>query len=751
MISLFENIFDSLESFISVFNMRGEIVYQNKAILDYFNLNPDETFGKKIWDLQHWASTDVQKNEIKKIVDFFQNNPNEKLTFYQKAGNGQYFEINLKTIKDENNNDNILMVSRNITDKWNVEKAYDSSIKYFKMLMEQAPFGIQIMTTDGITRQVNPQWEKIWDTGKEVVVDKYNVIEDPQAIALNFDEYFRSALEDNFVDIPVFEYDPSKSGYPGRRRWLKGKMYPLKDHDLQIVNIVLTLEDVTEKTEMEIDLQKQQENNFYLLQAIPDLMFRLDSAGNVLDYRTPQDDLLAAPPDEVIGSNVYEISTDDNFKEITKEKIKECLETGELQVYEYFLNLPMGKRYFESRLVKTGDDETLSIIRDITDKKRYERKLIEAQRMDSIGNLAGGVAHDFNNMLAAISGYTELLLAEESDSSKKESLNAIMKAVRRSSDLTQKLLGFGRRGKNIVEAVDIVNIIEEVIVILKHSVSKNIEIWYEKEDSSMYVDADPGQLNQVIMNLALNAAESIPKKGKVEFRIDLVSGKNESETLNLKNDMSYIKISISDNGVGIDSKVVSHIFEPFYTTKKDGDIRGTGLGLSTVWGIVHNHGGTIDVKSRVGEGSTFIVYLPEGTRKYESEILDNSCDTKFPGKKVLIVDDEPYIRNVLSQMLMKLEMTTVFANEGQSAIDIYKNEIDDIDCIILDMKMPGMTALEIVKKLLNINSNVRIVLSTGYGQNEEAQRIIDIGAFGFLSKPYTMAMVQEQMRKIFSK
>lgn len=399
-------------------------------------------------------------------------------------------------------------------------------------------------------------------------------------------------------------------------------------------------------------------------------------------------------------------------------------------------------------LVKSHKGQPIHFIAqviDITEKKKTEEKLIEAQKMDSIGNLAGGIAHDFNNMLSGILGHASLLSEREKDESKQESLQGIISTAERASDLTSKLLAFGRRGKNLVVATDVNQIVQEVLMILKHSINKSIKISTDLESDLFSIDADPSQINQLIMNLCVNASEAMPKGGSLVIH-----------THNIVFDKSYLGIPpgeymfvrVTDTGCGMDDRTRRQIFDPFFTTKTKGSKKGTGLGLSTAYGIVKSHNGIIDVYSEKGQGSTFRVYLPKGKLKPKTEVehIKENADKK--SGLVLVVDDEKLITEMIARMLDRNGHQTITAESGQEAVEVYREKNEQIDAVILDMQMHGMSGKQTFIKMKEINPNIKALLSTGYGRNEEVQEILNLGVIDLLPKPYKMDELDQKLRKI---
>ena len=388
--------------------------------------------------------------------------------------------------------------------------------------------------------------------------------------------------------------------------------------------------------------------------------------------------------------------------------------------------------------------------RDITERKRadaererMELQLFEAQKMESLGRLAGGVAHDFNNMLAGIMGYADLLLHQEEDPGRRHDLEAIIQAASRSAELTSKLLAFGRRGRNIVEAVDLNAIVRESLAMLRPTFGEGLSVDLHL-DTTWFVDADPAQMNQLMVNLCINANDAMPHGGRLCIRTrdarfaqapnpDLPPGE-------------YVELIVEDTGVGMSDEVRQRIFEPFFTTKVDDAAPGTGLGLSTVYGIVHLYRGAIDVQSTPGHGARFVVLLPKGILAPAMREVPPPNGTG--AGLVLIVEDEPLLRRFASTALVRLGYRTLTANDGDEATEIFRARHTSLTGVLLYLRMPRKNGRDTFLAMRDIDPSVPILICSGYGDNEEAQGLISLGARGLLPKPYRVSDLADQMTRL---
>jgi CheY-like chemotaxis protein len=354
--------------------------------------------------------------------------------------------------------------------------------------------------------------------------------------------------------------------------------------------------------------------------------------------------------------------------------------------------------------------------------EELEAQLAQTQKMHAIGSLAGGVAHDFNNLLTAILGYVSLLKEDAAGQNFTEALDVIEKAADRASQLTAQLLGFARRGQPKRVRVDMHQVLNEVIDLLRYTIDRNIRMERRFSATVPYVMGDPSQMFQVFLNLALNARDAMPYGGVLILGTESVD--------------PWVRVTVTDTGTGVPDQIRDRIFEPFFTTKEPD--KGTGMGLTVVQGIVRAHGGQIELEPAADfQGSCFTVSLlvsPERSLAATTEI-----PSAIRGKgSILVVDDEEVVRQVAARMLKSLGYQVICIGTAQEALDYYQRRIRDIDLIVVDLIMPDMSGKAVFERLREINPRARIVISSGYNQDASIEALIGAGARGFLQKPYRL-------------
>ena len=369
--------------------------------------------------------------------------------------------------------------------------------------------------------------------------------------------------------------------------------------------------------------------------------------------------------------------------------------------------------------------------------------------MEAVGTLAGGIAHDFNNLLQAMTGYTQILLKDNGpDNPGHSKLVGLQKANERAAQLVQQLLLFSRKVETERQPVDLNYEIEQIRLILERTIPKMVELEISLESELWAIDADPVQIEQILLNLANNAVDAMPDGGKLSI-----------ETKNIESDdnfilkhvgataRNYVLLKFSDTGHGLDKETIEHIFEPFYTTKDIG--KGTGLGLASAYGIVKSHGGYIDCQSTVGQGTTFMIFIP-GLEK-SIMVKPDETDSRRPKEgmeTILLVDDEEEIRNTASEIILEYGYTVLKASSGEMAFEIYIDKTKDIDIVIMDIGMPGMGGYKCLQKILKYDPSAKVIIVSGYSLDGQLKKALQAGAVGYLGKPYKMTDLLKQVRSV---
>ncbi len=385
---------------------------------------------------------------------------------------------------------------------------------------------------------------------------------------------------------------------------------------------------------------------------------------------------------------------------------------------------------------------------DVTDRVRMEETMAQAQKMEAVGTLASGIAHDFNNLLQVIFGYTQISLMDTREGSQDYTyLTGIEKAAEKAGQLVQQLLVFSRKFESERKQVDLNKEILNAQKMLERTIPKMIDIDVHLEPHLWPVTADPIQMEQILLNLGTNAADAMPDGGKLTVETENFTQEFPQKHLDTPPG-DYVLLTITDTGHGMDKETLEHIFEPFYTTKEIG--KGTGLGLASVYGIVKNHGGTINCYSEVGLGTTFRIYIP--AMEQTSPALERDKDLSKPirggNETILLVDDEEAIRDLASQVLEKFGYTVLSASSGEEALEIHSKESNKIHLTILDLGMPGMGGYRCHQEIIRLDPAAKVIISSGYSIKEQARKSMEAGAAGYVGKPYQLTDLLNVVRDV---
>ncbi len=396
----------------------------------------------------------------------------------------------------------------------------------------------------------------------------------------------------------------------------------------------------------------------------------------------------------------------------------------------------------------SGVKKVLLSLTDITEQKKMETRIQQAQKMESIGNLAGGIAHDFNNLLYPIIGLSEMLIEDlPKNSPENENVKEILKAGKRGSELVKQILAFSRQNEHTLTPVRVQFVMKEVLKLIRASIPMNIEINQQLQSDCGLVLADSTQLHQIGMNLITNAYHAVESgiEGKIDVQVREITLPYESKDISLPPGQ-YALLSVSDNGVGIDPAYKDKIFEPYFTTKEQG--KGTGLGLSMVYGIVKEHKGDIKVYSELGKGTTFNIYIPLMAK---SDIVESSSEKvvlECGSEHILLVDDEAAIANLEKQILERLGYTISERTSSFDALEAFKANPDRYDLVISDMSMPHMTGDALARKMLSIKPDLPIIICTGFSERLNKELAKEMGIKGLLMKPVTISDMAQEVRRV---
>jgi len=447
--------------------------------------------------------------------------------------------------------------------------------------------------------------------------------------------------------------------------------------------------------------------------------------------------------------------------------LKHVLSTGKPMQIEHTHRDSAGREIFVDILAapvfnEAGDVvQVIEAVRDVTtikrgeeDRRELEAQIQHTQKLESLGVLAGGIAHDFNNLLMAILGNADLALMDLSPVSPvRNSLSEIKKASLRAAELAKQMLAYSGKGRFVVEPLDLSELVEEMTHMLQASISKKAVLKFHFADALPAIQADATQIRQVVMNLITNASEAICDRGGF---ISITTGVMQVDRQYLRETYldenlptgTYVMLEVADSGCGMDAETQARIFDPFFTTK----FTGRGLGMAAVMGIVRGHGGAIKIYSEVGKGTTMKVLIPAISDAAAPTHGPREAGDQWRGKgTVLLVDDEETVRTIGTTMLSRLGMTVITAVDGRDAVEVFARRGGEIDCVILDLTMPRADGEQAFREMCRIDPNVRVIMSSGYNEQEVTQRFVGKGIVGFIQKPYELQKLAAALREAIEK
>ena len=532
----------------------------------------------------------------------------------------------------------------------------------------------------------------------------------------------------------------------GRWLWILGRGEVVERNAAgKAVRVIGTHADITERKQAEEDRSRFSQ----LVDVSPASITIHDAKGNFLYANQKTFDLHGYTRAEFMALNLHDIDVSAS-EGLIEENMREIRDRGEasFDVCHFRKDGSILPLHINVRQSSWKDEPVFeSVAVDITERKRMEEHIHQVEKMDSIGQLAGGVANDFNNQLGGIMNYADLLLANTKDEKLNQYIGAIIRSCTRCKDLTGQLLAFSRKGKYQIIPVNIHQTIAEVVSMLEHSIDKRIAIRQLLEANPATAAGDPTQLQNALLNIALNARDAMPKGGELVFTTVTVT-LDEEHCNKSRFDIApddYLKVTVADCGTGMDEATRAKVFEPFFTTKEQG--KGTGMGLASVYGTIINHHGAIEVDSEVGRGTTMTVYLPLSKKEAQkTHATVQAVAAKSGEARILLVDDEKGVRESTALLLRLKGYKVVTSEDGAEAVEYYQKSWQHIDLVILDMNMPVMNGRDAFVAMREMNPEVKAILATGYSLTANTQEILDEGALSYIQKPYRNDDLVQKMK-----
>jgi PAS domain S-box-containing protein len=739
-------ILNGITTNIAFVNANLEMLWVNKAGAESVGKSQEEIIGATCHSL--WADPE-RPCENCPTQKAFQTKKSEETIMTTPDGR-VWNERGEPVFDDRGNLIGVVELAQDITELKRAEEALRGSEEKHRLLVENSYDIIYTLNTEGIFTFVSPAWTELLGHPIDQVIGQpfqpfVHVDDIPVCL-----EFLQKVLNtEQRQDGVVYRVKHIN----GEWRWHRTNAVPFKDEAGKVIGLQGIARDFTDRKLSEEALRESEQSSRLLIEQAP-IGIGIMHDGVLVNVNPQLLEIFGYDSiHEVLGLPVEDFYSPEDRALITQRR-KDRLSGKLLPMHYEVKGLKKNGESFDLEVWPTvvdyeGKPAILTFCADMSETKSLRSQLLQAQKMEAIGTLAGGVAHDFNNLLQVVLGYSEILLndkhPEHQDYDKLHTINATAK---RGSDLVQRLLVFSRKGDTKPRSLNLNHEVTQLKKLLERTIPKMIAIELSLESWLPVINADPVQVEQILLNLAINAKDAMPESG----------GKLTIETRNITLDEEYcrthleskpgqyVMISVSDTGHGMSQETVQHIFEPFFTTKGAG--KGTGLGLAMVYGIMKHHEGFINCKSELGHGTTFRIYFPVVQMELEEDLEQESAVPQGGSETILLVDDEESLCDIGSQLLTRAGYTVLTATNARDALNLYRNQRSDISLVILDLIMPGMGGKECFQELVNINPQVKVILSSGFlsdGTTEEARVF---GFRGLVEKPYNMRELLETVREV---
>ena len=752
----FQTIFDSIDEIYFELDLKGNFTYFNPALSKISGYSSDELMGK---NNREYASPEFAKRMYKIYNKIYRTGEPARIADYEifyKNGNPAILEVSAYLIKDnEGNPIGFRGIGRDVTKRKAIENKLRESEERFRKLNEASFSGVFIHEKGRII-DCNTEMSRI--TG--YACDELIGMDGFELCAPEYRKKVKQKIQSN--DEKPYDIIALKKGGTKFPVEIHGKSIPFQGKKIRVTEF----RDTTQRKKAEDALKRSRVRYRQLYNEAHEAEELYQS---LLDSSVDAIILLDIKLKVKFINPAFTQIFGWTLKEMENDKISyipKPLKASFSKLISKVIDLDHPIRGYETqRYTKDGrlldvslsasrcldhsgePSGTLVIVRDITEAKRYQWHMQQAQKMESLGTLAGGVAHDFNNLLMGIQGRLSLLKLnkKQSDSDLKH-LKEIEEYVDRAAGLSRQLLGIAKSGKYEVKPTNINKLVNQQNNMFGRT-RREIVIHEDFDENLLTAEVDQRQIEQVLLNMYVNASYAMPEGGDLYIRTQNESlGKDRTSPYDLVPGR-YIKISVTDTGIGMDEATRRRIFEPFFSTRQRD--RGTGLGLASAYGIIKNHDGFITVYSEKGKGTTFNIFLPVSSKAAENETAINEEIVEGEGT-ILLVDDEEMIINVAEEMIRALGYDVITANNGQEALDMYQKQKGRIDMVILDLIMPGMGGGETFNQLRSIDSEIKVLLSSGYSINGQASSIMKRGCSGFIQKPFGIQELSQKISEIIA-
>jgi PAS domain S-box-containing protein len=727
-----------------VWSMDGQFrtTFVNRKMADMLGYSPEEMLGRTVDSFMF--EEDSLDHEARMAKRQLGRNDSYERRFRRKDGEEVWTLVSAAAMVDENMEfQGSFAMFTDITERRRTEKALRESEEKFVKAFNCAPALMTLSKADdGTILDINDKFCEVsgfsraecvgrtsLDVGWLLPEDRIRLIEELQAHGSVRDMDLRAQTK-NKKEIELI---------------YSGELMQTASHKL----LLSTALDITERNRAE----KSRKLLSAAIEQSAEAVIITDAKG-IIQYVNPAQEILSGyNRDELIGRTPNVLETDFHHVDFHKQ-LWDTISVGEAWSGRLVNKKKDGAEYHEDATISpiydhAGNLTNLVVVQhDVTKQIELQEQLFQAQKMEAIGTLAGGFAHDFNNKLQVIAGYVELMLCDKDiQENYKHDIGIIKQAVDSSAELIKGMMVFSRKTPIELQPIDLNKLVAQTGSMLARSISKIIEIDLLLADDLWAIKAAPNQIDQILMNLAVNARDAMPGGGKltIQTKNTILDEEYCRYHPNTKPG-PFVLLSVTDTGSGMDEATVKRIFEPFFTTKEEE--KGTGLGLAVVYGIVEQHGARIICDSAPSVGTTFRIYFPAIEKVHQEEYFENKEPPRGEGETILLVDDEPHLRDIVARQLVGANYRVIKASNGNEALKLYEQHRKQISLIILDLLMPGMGGKQCLEALRKLDPNVRVLVATGHTAPGIVGELEQAGAKGFIRKPFETNLLLEKIREI---
>jgi PAS domain S-box-containing protein len=750
--------FENANTGVCLVDLAGNLTKVNNKMCEIFGYTKEELERMTVNDIAHPEDIDKSPEFIQETLQGKIDRGTFEKRYFHKKGHVVTCQVSSSLVRNAEGSP-LYFISHihDITDRKRLEEILEKEREELKLIIDSSPIIVFYKDKEGRFIRVNKTFADALKIPEEdfvgkTVFDLYS----PQ-IAQGMTDDDQEVLQSGRPKLRIVEQYESASGI----RWVQADKIPICDKNGMPIGLIGFAQDITDRKQTEEALRESEEKYRDLVENINDILYATDEKG-IITYIAPSVEFFSRyTPSEIIGRSFSEFVYQEDVPYIM-EKFQQDV-SGHTEPHEYRMVTKSGAVRWVRTSSRPFFRETRAVglrgvMTDITERKHAEEEKVvlvdqlrQSQKMEAIGRLAGGVAHDFNNLLTVIKGYCQLSLVEMKEGDPlREAFEVINKATEKAADLIRQLLAFSRRQIMEMRVLNLNSLLQNLDKMLRRIIGEDIELVTLLGEDLGRVKTDPGQIEQVVMNLAVNAKDAMPKGGKLII-----------ETANVELDEAYahahvavtpgryVMIAVSDTGAGMAPEVRDRVFEPFFTTKEKG--KGTGLGLSTVYGIVKQSSGNIWVYSEPGKGTTFKIYLPhvdEPAEKLKAQVVGE--ELPHGSETILIVEDDEEVRNLAVRILKAQGYIVLDGSYGDEAVNVCRKHKGPIHLLVTDVVMPGMDGRALSERLSHLHPGMKVLYMSGYTDDAIVHHGVIGKGMNYIQKPFTVNGLTRKVREVLN-